>query len=171
MSFIQMVRDNMHGGTLDTMHALYFRGPLESGDLPSKGGFADLVLKGWAETIWDEAKPHRLNALGRATAKTYYESMAASAAALTNRSEFTVAELKAKLAEGAVRWMASDGPSVRDTFPDDAVFTLDGVLELNPAGERRSYLITHPVSGLRGYLIFTIGDRGTDCDSKLLNEE
>jgi hypothetical protein len=167
MSFIKTFHAENCGHVLDSLNALYFRGALESGDMPSKHGLSELIHKGWAETNWDEPKPHRLTELGKAMAKHYYDAKAESASELTSRSSFTVAEFKAKSAELVLRWMCREFPSVRDAFPDEAVFELNDV-EYNPAYERRKYLITHPVSGLRGRLTFIISDRGTDCDSEIL---
>ena len=38
----------LHGGELDTLYQLVMKGPLESGDMPSKSGFMGLVNKGLA---------------------------------------------------------------------------------------------------------------------------
>lgn len=167
MSFIQMVRDNIDGGTLDTMHALYFRGSLESGDLPSKGGLADLIQKGWAETNWDEPKPHRLNALGRTTAKMYYDSKAVRAAALTDRDMFIIDELKAWVAEGSIRWMSSSKPDIREWCPADMPLRLEDI-ENNPAYVAKHYLGQHPETREIISVRFTIGDRGTDCRAAII---
>ena len=40
----------LSGASVDVLHALFFRGPLESGDLPSKSGAASLVELGLAAT-------------------------------------------------------------------------------------------------------------------------
>ena len=38
----------LSGGELDTLYALAVHGPLDSGDLPSKVGFADLCKRSFA---------------------------------------------------------------------------------------------------------------------------
>lgn len=42
--------NELSGAAEDVLHALFFRGALESGDLPSKSGAAELRAAGLAET-------------------------------------------------------------------------------------------------------------------------
>ncbi|HDX8762737.1 MULTISPECIES: hypothetical protein [Klebsiella] len=42
--------NELSGAAKDVLHALFFRGALESGDLPSKSGAAELRVAGLAET-------------------------------------------------------------------------------------------------------------------------
>lgn len=41
---------DLSGASIDVLHALFFRGPLVAGDLPSKSGASDLVGLGLATT-------------------------------------------------------------------------------------------------------------------------
>lgn len=42
---------NKAGWCFDTLFALLSRAPLESGDIPSKSGVADLIERGWAAQV------------------------------------------------------------------------------------------------------------------------
>jgi hypothetical protein len=55
---IKNIKTVLSGAAEDTLHALFFRGALPSGDLPSKAGAVELRESGLAETRTTECKYH-----------------------------------------------------------------------------------------------------------------
>lgn len=170
MSLHEVAGKQLDGGMIDTLYKLYFFGAQESGDLPSKGGMDGLRILGWASTDWDLARPHRLTDAGTEIAKAYYDAKAEKAAEITQRITFTVSELKEYIDKDYIRWMTPAGDlTIHDVLDTTDVFSFYDV-ENNPAYTMRKYRAEKetPKRLVIVYLTFTISDRGTDCEARII---
>lgn len=59
------------GGALDVLYKLHFFGPQDDGDLPSKGGMAELMRFKLATSNYNKPPANRITVLGKALALEY----------------------------------------------------------------------------------------------------
>lgn len=71
---LPMSDENRDGWCFDTLFALLNRGPLESGDIPSKGGVRDLITRSYAVQVVlkDDVFGYAATPLGRDVFCQYY---------------------------------------------------------------------------------------------------
>lgn len=158
---------NLVGGEWDTLYALYFRGPLESGDLPSKDGHARLVERGFAETDWSNERAHAITPLGKAYYKAHLEHKAALVAKYIHVHGFMLGELKVVLRQHAVRWTTTEitVDEVLNDYADDLEFQFRGY-DYTPAYEQRTY---YSVNNKLKFVI-QVGDRGSDAFIQVISQ-
>lgn len=169
MSVFEDVKAKYDTDALDTMSALYWRGALDSGSIPSDAGLAQLRKDGLAETNWDEENAHRLTELGKAFAKTYFDSKAEVISEVADRSSFVLGEVYGLLESTALRWMSADVKSdeFRTKCGDALEFECVDI-ENNPAYTRKTYRSLTTIEGLKAQVILTIDDRTTDVEAKFV---